>query len=60
MIRERFIRIRAELVVIDDKLYNAVCAYERDTDKGSEGVSAVSDALRSVISILLRVIDSLP
>ena len=62
MIRERFTRIRDELVVIDDKLYNAVCAFERATgdDKVSGGVSAVSDALRSVISILLRVIDSLP
>ena len=62
MIRERFGNVRAELVQIDDKLFGEVCAYERETadNKATAGVSAVVDALRSVISILLRVIDSLP
>jgi len=63
MIRERFQRVRTELVTIDDTLYRAVCHFEGlesiepDTRKA---VGAVSDALRKVISLLLRVIDSLP
>lgn len=68
MIRQRFQSIRNELVEIDDGLYNQICELERraaDPETGRPspdlaGASAVSNALRAVISILLRVIDSLP
>jgi hypothetical protein len=63
MIRERFQRVRSELVIIDDTMYRAVCQFEAQESIEPEtrkAVGAVSDALRKVISLLLRVIDSLP
>lgn len=63
MIRERFTRARAELVTIDDTVYRAVCQFEGQESIEPEtrkAIGAVSDALRKVISLLLRVIDSLP
>lgn len=63
MIRERFTRARADLVTIDDTVYRAVSQFEAVESIEPEtrkAVGAVSDALRKVISLLLRVIDSLP
>jgi len=63
MIRERFTRVRAELVTIDDKVYRAVCDFEGRENievETRQAVGAVTDALRKLISLLLRVIDSLP
>ena len=63
MIRERFTKARADLVTIDDTVYRAVCQFEAVESIEPEtrkAVGAVSDALRKVISLLLRVIDSLP
>jgi len=63
MIRERFTKARADLVTIDDNVYRAVCQFEAVESIEPEtrkAVGAVSDALRKVISLLLRVIDSLP
>lgn len=76
MIRERFTKVRAELVAIDDELYHSVCLFEQRQANSEptiehpipapipkatqEAVTSVGNALRSVISILLRVIDSLP
>lgn len=63
MIRERFTKARAELVTIDDSVYRSVCQFEAVESIEPETrkvVGAVSDALRKVISLLLRVIDSLP
>ncbi|MFA5054434.1 MAG: hypothetical protein WC565_10265 [Parcubacteria group bacterium] len=63
MIRERFQRVRTELVTIDDNVYRAVCQFEAIESIEPEtrkAIGAVSDALRKVISLLLRVIDSLP
>jgi hypothetical protein len=63
MIRERFTKARADLVTIDDTVYRAVSQFESLESIEPEtrkAVGAVSDALRGVISLLLRVIDSLP
>lgn len=63
MIRERFQKARAELVNIDDTMYRAVCQFEgleSIEPETRKAIGAVSDALRGVISLLLRVIDSLP
>jgi hypothetical protein len=62
VLRERFVQVRKDLVAIDDKLYNSTADFERETQDSqtARAVAGVSDALRAVISILLRVIDSLP
>ena len=63
MIRERFQKVRGELVEIDDNLYHAVCLFEGEKDAPQnvrDAVSAVGNAVRGVISLLLRTIDSLP
>jgi hypothetical protein len=63
MLRERFQKARSELVTIDDKVYRAVCDFEGRENievETRQAVGAVSDALRKVISLMLRVIDSLP
>jgi hypothetical protein len=63
MIRERFTKARSELVNIDDTVYRAVCQFEGVESIEPETrkvVGAISDAVRGVISLLLRIIDSLP
>ena len=63
MIRERFQKVRIELVAIDDNLYRAVCLFEGDNEAPQnvrDAVSALGNAVRGVICLLLRTIDSLP
>lgn len=64
MLKERFQKVRAEVVEIDDKLYRAITDFESHEPNPSNvqaaAISSIGESIRSLLSILLRVIDSLP
>lgn len=62
MIRERFQKVRGELVGIDDDLYRAMCEFEASDqpEPTRKAITAIVTRIRALLDILLRVIDSLP